>query len=440
MKSIHDLRGAELGTALRGRRVLVVGLGKSGLAAARLLNKKKARVFITDQRSRADLKDQLRRLPSGVRVEAGSHQFLSRKFDLIVVSPGVDWNHAALKKARKNGVPVWPELELGWRFVKPRQTVAVTGTNGKTTTTALVAQIVKQAGRPVVCGGNIGTPLSDLIGEVTPRTTLVLEVSSYQLEAHQTFHPDVGVLLNITPDHLARHSTMERYAKAKARLFANAATSDTAVLNKKNAWCRRIGRTLSIRKSWFPSDELRLLALATPLLGEHNLENAMAAAAAGLALGLKASVIRQAIRSFRGVPHRLEPVTTINGVLYVNDSKATNVDSTVVAVKAIKPPLILILGGEHKGAPYTPLKPYVKRKVKEILTIGEAGPLIQKDLKGSAPIVPCGTLEKAVHHARETARKGDTVLLSPACASFDQYRNFEHRGQHFAKLVRKIAQ
>lgn len=423
---------------LKDKRVLVVGLAKSGLAAAKLLTKKGTAVTITDDKPKRFLTTVLKDVPRGVRVEVGSRKIFSQPFDLIVTSPGVPWNHPDLVKARKRGVPVWPEIELAWRFIHPKKTVAITGTNGKTTTTALIGHILKKAGFSVVVGGNIGTPLSTLVDKIHPSTYLVLEVSSYQMEAHQTFHPNVGVFLNLTPDHLARHGTMSGYANAKARLFKNFSSADIAVLNSRDVWCGRVGKKINSKKIWFPNKIDRALAANLSLPGEHNQENAMAAAGALRALGLTQRQIAQGMKTFKGVAHRIELVRIRREVRYINDSKATNVDSTMVALKSFPSDIILIMGGEHKGSPYTPLRPLIKKRVKRILTIGEAAPLIEKDLRASAPITPCGTLRRAVLYADAIARAGDVVLLSPACASFDQFRNFEHRGETFAALVRRL--
>ncbi|MCB4756020.1 MAG: UDP-N-acetylmuramoyl-L-alanine--D-glutamate ligase [Elusimicrobia bacterium] len=423
---------------LEGKNVLVVGLGISGAAAARLLLKKKAHVFITDQKSRKELGEHLRKIPSRAHIETGSHTLLKKKFDLIVVSPGVPWRSPFLEKARGRGIPVWPELELAWRMVKPRRTVAITGTNGKTTTTALIGEILKKAGRLVVVGGNIGTPLSALVSKVTAKTDLVLEVSSYQLEGHQSFHPEVGAVLNVTPDHLARHRTMAGYAAAKRRLFLHATRSDVAILNRNDKWCRWIGRKSKARKIWFPTPSLLRVAASIRLPGRHNLENAMAAVAAVKALGLKESDIKKGLASFKGVKHRIQFIAKKKGVSYYNDSKGTNVDSTLVALKALPKPILLILGGEHKGSPYTPLIPLIKEKVRVLLTIGEAAPIIARDLRNAVPLISCRTLDRAVKTAGSGAQAGDVVLLSPACASFDQYRNYEERGDHFISLVRRL--
>ncbi len=421
-----------------GKKVLVVGLGKSGLAAARLLRKRGARVFLTEQKLRSAVKDLIKKIPAGVSCEMGSHRFFRSAFDLIVVSPGVPWDQPDLVRARKKGIPVWPELELGWRCVSPAQTIAITGTNGKTTTTALIGHVLEKAGRPVAVGGNIGRPLCEFSDQVTSKTFLVLEVSSYQLEGHETFHPNVGLVLNVTPDHLKRHGTMSRYTAAKGRVFANATPNDVAVLNRNDAWCRKIGKRTKARKVWFPSSSLKRLAQHIRLPGQHNLENAMAAVGALKAVGLSDAEIKSGLVSFKGVKHRIQFIATKKGVHYFNDSKGTNVDSTVVALKALTKPVILILGGQDKGSPYKPLIPLIKKKVRDILTIGEAHPLIARDLKGSAPITSCRTLENAIRTASEVARKGDSVLLSPACASFDQYKNFEERGDHFIKLVQRL--
>jgi UDP-N-acetylmuramoylalanine--D-glutamate ligase len=413
-------------------------LGKSGVAAAKLLKKNGAHVWVTESRPKKDVKESLSQLPKNVGVECGKHTFFKKNVDLIVTSPGVPWDLAPLQQARKKGIPVWPELELGWRFASPYKTVAITGTNGKTTTTSLIGHILHKAKHRVLVGGNIGTPLCDLVGRLTPRTFLVLEVSSYQLEGHETFHPNVGVVLNVTPDHLARHKTIAAYARAKGRLFQNMTSTDTAVFNRDDRWCRTIVSKTKSKKVGFPSPSLRTVASAIQLPGEHNMQNAMAAVAATLALGISRKSIRRGLTTFNGVRHRIQRVADIQGVLYVNDSKATNVDSTLVALKSFSRPIILILGGEHKGSSYKPLIPWVKKNVRDILTIGEAHPLIKKDLASVVPLTFCRTMDYAVEAAARLSSKGDVVLLSPACASFDQYNNYEERGEHFIRLVKRL--
>lgn len=402
-----------------GKRVLVVGLGVSGRAAVGLLKKKGAKVLTIDEKD-------------------GPKKFPLNDLNLIVTSPGVPWDHPQLKEARLRGIPVWGELELGWRFVKPYKTVAVTGTNGKTTTTALIGWLLKKAKRPTVVGGNIGTPLSRLAGRVNSKTFLVLEVSSYQLEAQRSFHPNVGLVLNITPDHLARHKTMSGYTAAKAQIFRNFTEGDVAVLNREDKWCRQIGKRLPAKKVFFPNPKLERLARSLRLRGRHNAENAMAASAAALAVGLSEKEIKRGLSTFQGVRHRQQLVRRWRGIDFVNDSKGTNVDSTLVALEAGCAPIYLILGGEDKGSPYTSLRPLIRQKVREILTIGEAHPKIVRDLKGTKPIVSLKKLDNAIAYAAKTAKAGDTVLLSPACASFDQYKNYEQRGEHFIRLVGKL--
>lgn len=420
---------------IQGKTALVFGLGKSGLAAIDVLRQQGADVAAYDEKQKKELGDALAALPSGVPFVQDPARVA---FDLLINSPGVPWNHPLLIQSRRQGIPVWGELELAWRCIRPHKTVAITGTNGKTTTTALIGHILKEAGRPTVIGGNIGTPLCALINQIEENTFLVLEVSSYQLEGNDTFHPDVGVFLNLTADHLKRHGTMENYAKAKGRLFKNFTKDDTVVLNKNDKWCRLLGSKLKSKKKWFPDPRFKKIAEAIKLPGEHNLENAMAAVAAVQELGLKEMEIRRGLATFPGVAHRIQVVGEHQGVLYVNDSKSTNVDSTLVALKSMNRPTLLILGGQHKGSPYTPLVPYLKKTVKEILTIGESSRIISKDLKKTVPLTHCKTLDKAVHYASLMANRGDVVLLSPACASFDQFNNFEHRGDHFMRLVRSL--
>lgn len=316
---------------LRGKRALVVGLGLSGEAAARLLMKKGARVTIVDEKKAPG-----RSVPKGARLLSGVKRFPT-DVDLIVTSPGVPWDHPELERARSRRVPVLGELELSWQFVSPRKTIAITGTNGKTTTTALMGWLLKKSRRPVVVGGNIGSPLAGLTGRINSKTFLVLEVSSYQLEAQSSFHPNVGLVLNVTPDHLARHKTMSRYAQAKARVFRNMNGSDTAVLNSADKWCCAMATATKAKKVFFPNPRLLRLAKHIRLPGQHNLENAMAASAAALAVGLTKREIILGLSSFKGVKHRIQPVRKRRGVDYINDSKATNVDSTLVALKACRP-------------------------------------------------------------------------------------------------------
>ncbi|HRY30453.1 MAG TPA: UDP-N-acetylmuramoyl-L-alanine--D-glutamate ligase, partial [Elusimicrobiota bacterium] len=359
----------------RRKEVCVVGLGKSGLAAAAFLKRLGARVSVTEKQPRQKAAKWVRELPPGVFCETGSHRLLRRSWDLLVISPGVPaevWKpHAAA------GRMVWGEMELGYRALSlagrwPRRAAAVTGTNGKTTTTALLGEICRAAGFHTVVAGNIGTPLCAVAHRLDAGAALVLEVSSYQLETACAFHPAAGVVMNVTPDHLKRHRTMKNYAEAKFRLFQNFLPEETAVLNAADPWCRRLARTVPGKIFWFGRaaerrgrpgvffDGKRLRA-AVPggravwdppryLRGYHNVENAMAAAACGLALGAGGAAVRKSFERFRGVEHRLEEVRCRNGVHFVNDSKATNVDSTAVALRSFVGGLHLILGGQDKGS------------------------------------------------------------------------------------------
>ncbi|MCG3203530.1 MAG: UDP-N-acetylmuramoylalanine--D-glutamate ligase [Elusimicrobia bacterium] len=423
---------------MKKQQVVVVGAAKSGIAAAQLLLRHGAKVTLVDEKPLAQIKPVPKNLGRFFKFKAGVRKFFNSRLDLIVVSPGVPWNHSELNRARKRGISVWPELELGWRLSCPKITIAVTGTNGKTTTTALIGHILRQAGFPTVVGGNIGTPLSALVNKITPSTYLVLEVSSYQLEGHRTFHPNIAVFLNLTPDHLKRHGTMSRYAAAKGKLFQLMRGPDVAVLNKSDRWCRELAKSIRAQKRFFPNPSDRRLAKNLKLPGRHNLENAMAAVGACRALGISDSIIQSGLSSFRGVPHRIEFVRELKGVRYFNDSKATNVDSTKVALNSFKEKIVLILGGEHKGSSYRPLIPLIKKNVRAIITIGEAAPLIEKELRRVVPLYSSGNINSAVRLSQGLALKGMVVLLSPACASFDQFRNYEHRGDVFIRCVRQL--
>lgn len=420
------------------RRALVVGLGKSGAASARVLARLGARVAVTEKKERAACGSWIRLLPSSVPVETGGHRFFRRTWDVVVMSPGVPASAATF--FREKGVPVWGELELAYRILVlagrwPAWSAAITGTNGKTTTTSLMGAIFRAAGRHTVVAGNIGLPLCDVINDVRCDGALALEVSSYQLETAEALRPACGVVLNVTPDHLARHGTMSDYARTKFRLFQSQRPGDTVVLNSDDPWCRKLSSTVAGNVLWFNDRTVSPWGPPRHLPGRHNIANAMAAAVCARALGVPDAAIVRALATFRGVEHRLEQVRTWRGVRFINDSKATNVDSTRVALDALPGPLFVILGGEDKGAPYAPLIPLLKKKAKAILLIGEAAPKIGRELSGAVPQVVCGTMAKAVQHAAASARQGETVLLSPACASFDQFDNFEHRGRCFKKEV-----
>jgi UDP-N-acetylmuramoylalanine--D-glutamate ligase len=445
---------------LKGKKVLVVGLGKSGLAAALFLRHRGAQVTVSDARSAEALaKDIPALLEEGIMVETGGHGLLTfRRQDLIVVSPGVPLNTPELAQVRSFGLPVIGELELAARFLKGR-ILAITGSNGKTTTTALVGEILEKAGIPTLVGGNIGVPVVSLIEASTDETWSVLEVSSFQLESTYQFHPSIAVILNITPDHLDRHGTFENYALAKERIFAAQEGNDSVVLNADNeraaqAAGRSSAKVYSFsvehpveRGAWLeqgyvvyradgdaPVEAVMPLS-GIPLKGTHNVENVLAAVCAARLAGAPVDAIRKAIEDFRAVEHRLEYVATINGVEYYNDSKATNVDATAKAVAAFNSGIHLILGGKDKGSDYTLLAPLLRERVRAVYTIGSAAAKIESQLRGVVSIRTCETLDVAVDAAANAARPGEVVVLAPACSSFDQFENYEHRGRVFKELV-----
>jgi UDP-N-acetylmuramoylalanine--D-glutamate ligase len=461
---------------LKGKKVLVVGLGKSGLAAALFLRERGAQVTVSDMRSAAALAKELPALlEHGISVESGGHGLLTfRRQDLIVVSPGIPLDTPELVQVKAFGLPVIGELELASRFLMGG-IVAVTGSNGKTTTTTLIGQIFADAGLPTQVGGNIGVPVIDLVGESTPETVNVLEVSSFQLETVEEFHPRIAVILNITPDHLDRHGTFERYVAAKENIFARQTAADALVLNADDvttqmcavhaqAAARAVNepgtestagpniywfsRAKVVRQGAFVLDgvvywieregsqaELVLPLKEIPLKGSHNVENVLAAVAAARLATVPAETIRATVGRFQAVEHRLEYVATANAVEYYNDSKATNVDAAAKAIAAFPECIHLILGGKDKNSNYADLSDLLRARVKVVYTIGSAAAKIESQIHGIVPIVSCETLEKAVAAARKAARPGDVVLLSPACSSFDQFENYEHRGRVFKELV-----
>jgi UDP-N-acetylmuramoylalanine--D-glutamate ligase len=444
--------------------VLVVGLARTGVATALFCAGRGARVSASDARSANELGDVPARLrAAGCALELGDHTvptFLAQ--DLIIPSPGVPAALPALVAARGARIPIWSEIELAWRFLRGRL-IAVTGSNGKTTTTSLIGHLLARAGMPVIVAGNIGTPLISCADSSTDSTATVAEVSSFQLELIDDFRPDIGVLLNLTPDHLDRHASFSDYCRAKLRLFENQAASDSAVLNADDSlvaahvpsgprlcWFSRtrfLDQGISLRDGRIifrdEKGETTLLDRGDiPLFGEHNVENVLAAAAAAYLAGVPAAAVAAGVRSFPGVEHRLEFVAEIGGVRFFNDSKATNVDAALKAITAFDRGLLVILGGKDKGSDYSPLIEPLRRRARLILLIGASAGKIESQIAHQlAPAVPAlraGTLEQAMAIASERACAGDTVLLAPACASFDQFENFEHRGRVFKQLVHAL--
>jgi len=442
-----------------GRRALVVGLGKSGVAAARLLATHGARVAVADDKGEGELGDSLRQL-DGVPHEqhlGGLRQDAFRERDLVVVSPGVPLSAPPIAEARSRGVEVIGEVELAARFIE-EPIAGITGTNGKSTTTALTAHLLRAAGKKVFAGGNLGDALSNRVLSGGKLDATVCELSSYQLEGIVSLRCAAAAALNVTPDHLDRYPSLEAYAAAKERIFANQKAGDAAVLNLADPRVAAMRTPEGVRRRGFDprgrnaeaAGFLRaksVLAVdgaeydlrAPTLRGAHNAENALAALLLARHLGAPPWALQQGLDTYPGLPHRLEPVRTLDGVEWVNDSKGTNVDSVEKSLSAFDGGVLLIMGGRGKGAPYRPLRALFPGRVRALLTIGEDALRIAEELGDLAPVTACGDLRTAVAQARKLARAGDAVLLSPACASYDQFRNFEDRGEQFKALVRGLS-
>jgi UDP-N-acetylmuramoylalanine--D-glutamate ligase len=435
----------EIEMKLEGANAVVVGMARSGVAAVMLLREKGARVRAVDQKP-VDL--------PGISVEEQTEGSFAGA-DLVVLSPGVPADLPILHAVRRRGVHVIGDLELASWFMQG-DVIGITGSNGKTTTTALTGHILKASGIPVQVGGNIGTPPASMVTPSRPGQWNVLELSSFQLETTEQFRPRIGAALNVTPDHLDRHHTMERYAAAKGRMFVNQERSDFAVLNAEDPFCREYTRRGHGEPMWFSStnDVLQgaflcdgklflngaelMRSAEVPLPGLHNLENTMAAAVMANLAGASLEQIRSAVMTFPGVEHRLEFVRDLDGVSWYNDSKATNVDATLKAIAAFDGKLWVILGGKDKNSDYSALAGPLRVNAHGALLIGASAEKIAVQLKGSVPLVPCGTIDVAVQEAHRRAKAGDRVLLAPACASFDQFENFEHRGREFKRLVNAL--
>jgi UDP-N-acetylmuramoylalanine--D-glutamate ligase len=397
----------------------VVGLARSGVAAARMLAAHGEVIGVDSGRPE---------VPPDVPAELESDGLAAlERAALVVKSPGVPNEAPVIARARELGIPVAGELELAWRLL-PNRFVAVTGTNGKTTTTELLGAIWRAAGLPVAVAGNVGTPLASLVGQVEADATIVCEVSSFQAEDAIELAPDIAVLLNLTPDHIDRHGSFETYRDAKLSLFARQTSAQVAIAPGDLELPGNAQRA-PLSDPPLPTEEIRLR-------GEHNLDNARAASTAALAAGVPDAAIAEALRTFAGVPHRLEEVATVDGVLYVNDSKATNVSSAVRGIESFEGGVHLILGGSLKGGGFEGLREPVAARCRACYLIGEASDRLAADLEpAGVPLQRCGDLEEAVAAARAAAEPGETVLLSPACASYDQFRDYEQRGDRFRALV-----
>ncbi|MBV8549887.1 MAG: UDP-N-acetylmuramoyl-L-alanine--D-glutamate ligase [Acidobacteriaceae bacterium] len=449
---------------LANKHVLVIGAKRSGLAAAALLRRHGARVRVMDSQPLAP-EEQAKFDALGAPVLPQSLENVTeqgREPDLIVISPAVPYDLPMLTAARARGVEVIGEVELASSFLKG-PVIGITGSNGKTTTTALTGHLLRDCGIACQVGGNIGTAVTSLIDSSSDQQWNVLEMSSFQLESIAHFRARIGACLNVTPDHLDRHHTFESYAAAKARLFETQQPGDYAVLNYDDATCHTYAERAKAQVLWFSSsrrvpegvwmsaDEIRfndrpfLRRSQIRLRGLHNVENVMAAALMAHLAGADLSKLGAAVESFPGVEHRIEFVRAVEGVEYYNDSKATNVDAALKAIDAFPGNLWIILGGKDKGSEYTPLREPLQQRAKAALLIGAeppypyaAAPLISRALDGALPLVDCGNIEGAVRYARQHAAPGDVVLLAPACASFDQFKNFEERGAMFKQLVKEL--
>jgi UDP-N-acetylmuramoylalanine--D-glutamate ligase len=446
-----------------GKKVVVVGMARSGMAAAEFLAARGAKVLVSDAKSATSLTSEIAQLRARkIDYEVGNNSVDSLlAADLIVVSPGVPLQIAPLQAAQAAGKPLIGEVELAARFLSGRL-VGITGTNGKTTTTALIGELLTSAGFATQVGGNIGTPLINLVADSQPDTVTVVELSSFQLETTVDLRLNVAVWLNITPDHLDRYASFDDYYAAKKRLFLNQQNNDYAVLNYDDPLVKTMAAATPARTIYFsrlveletgiflrqgamiyrsPDGQEQLLltpAHDIKLAGNHNVENVMAAMAAGVALAADPVALRQGVRNFRAVEHRLELVAEIKGVQFYNDSKATNVDAAIKALEAFAGNLIVILGGKDKGSDYKVLRPLVQEKVKHVLLLGAASDKIAAALVNTCPLHQVSTMDDAVTTGLRLAQPGDIVLLAPACASFDMFDNFEHRGRVFKAAVTQL--
>jgi UDP-N-acetylmuramoylalanine--D-glutamate ligase len=447
---------------LAGKKVVVVGLGKSGIAAAGMLQKLAARVVATDIKPKERLSGVDSLLEEGIELILGAHPpELLAGAALVVLSPGVPANIPFLEEARRRGIQIWSEMELAFRLCKA-PLLAITGANGKTTTTAWLEEMLKADGKKVVVAGNIGTPLTAVVEEVTTAHLVVVEISSFQLEGTIEFRPRVAALLNLTADHLDRHGSFTAYTDAKARIFANQGPDDYCILNADDEEVRKLGEKVPGKLLWFSRyRELgegafirnnRLVIRDScgfgelcpiedlSLPGEHNVENALAASLMAHLMGVSAEVIARVLKNFAGIEHRCETIATQAGVRFVNDSKGTNPEAAIKALRAFGEPLILIAGGRAKGSDFSGLAAVIKERVKKVILLGEAAPLLRESLAriGYLSVLEVPTLVEAVDTAFAAAVSGDCILLSPACASWDMFSNYEERGRAFREAVAQL--
>lgn len=449
---------------VEGKKISVIGAARSGVAVAKLLHEKGARVFVTDIAPAEKLALQLAELSlMGIEFEAGGHSDHVYDCDLLVISPGVPSTIPVVKEARRRGIDIVSEIEAASWYC-PAPIIAVTGTNGKTTTTTLIGRMLHDAKKKHAVAGNIGMAFSSVVSELDASSVAVLEVSSFQLDDIRSFHPNVSIILNITPDHLDRYeNSFEKYIASKCRIFEHQTMSDVLIYNYDDEATRKQVQLLAgahvhtlpfgVQQQFAEGAFTENGTLVTivngqrteiiaadriSIKGAHNLYNSMAATLAAQSFGIRTASIRATLKNFKGVEHRLEFVREMNGIRFVNDSKATNVDSVWYALQSFKEPIVLLLGGRDKGNDYSKLSDLVKQNVKAIVAIGESAETVRKAFAAIKNVYVAGSMPEAVQRAASLASSGDVVLLSPACASFDWFRNYEHRGSIFKELVNDL--
>lgn len=444
----------------KDKRVAVIGLARSGLAAARKLKEISADPFLSDIRSKEELKDIIT-IISDFEYELGEHSGKILNNKLIIVSPGVPLDIPILEKAREKEIPIWSELEFGFQLVKDTSSkiIAITGSNGKSTTTSLIHHILKESGKNALLAGNIGLPFTSFTIEKGEYDFIVLEVSSFQLDAIERFKPDIAVLLNITPDHLNRYHTFDAYRSSKLRIFENQTENNFAILNYDDDECKQLNKTglskkifFSVKekvneKVWFQDDKIwiksvdmtsHLFSNDLPIRGLHNISNAVASSLVGVLCGLKPDQIIAALKSFKGLEHRLEWVAEIDERIFINDSKATNCVSVEKALTSFDKPINLIMGGSDKNENFSSLISLIKKNVINLIVLGETKTQIVRMFKKFVNTIEVSDLQEAIQTAYKISEPGEYILLSPGCASYDMYNNFEERGKHFKQLVNTI--
>jgi UDP-N-acetylmuramoylalanine--D-glutamate ligase len=441
-----------------GKEVSVVGLGKSGVSATLLLRSRSVAVYASDNGSGPSYDQWAATLRNvGAAVDIGGHDLRRiSQSAAVVVAPGVPPTVPALTAARDAALEIYAEVDIGFIALKRTHCIGITGTNGKTTTTSLVAHVLATSGLRAETAGNIGRPLCDVALSPQPPDWLALELSSFQLHDAPHLKPAVGVLTNLAPNHLDRYTSLEEYYRDKAQLFRNADSSSVWVTNADDSAVQNMIRSVPGRHvrfsterradAWYDREggclmlghSVLLSRAALPLLGDHNVANALTAALVASQVGSPIEQIGKGLRSFQAIRHRVEPIREVEGVLWINDSKSTNITSTEVAIAAQDRPFVLLLGGRHKGEPYTRLIERLRDRCRAVVAYGEAGPIIAKDLGSSLSVVSAGTFDEVLSTARNLARPGDVVLLSPACSSYDMFRNYEERGDHFRAAVEAL--